>query len=71
MKTVHVGVFLLLVVAIVSWLFRYDYLPPVVQAVMAAHESPRGWRTVVCKADRWTRDVSCDSVIVEADRAYR
>jgi hypothetical protein len=54
----------LIALAGAGWMFRYAYLPPI-------DDDPRIGMVVVCKANRWTGQVTCDSVMVDPQSAAR
>jgi len=60
-----------LVIAVIvaaGWIFRYAYLPPVVFQDTGTRENPHGRFIVVCKVNRWTTYVACESVTMDIDR---
>jgi hypothetical protein len=59
---------LVAVIVAAGWLFRYDYLPPVVYQDTASLDNPTGRSIVVCKVNRWTAYVACHSVIADIDQ---
>lgn len=47
-----------------AWMFRYAYLPPI-------KDGPTIGTVVVCKANRWTGGITCDSVTVDLESVVR
>ena len=68
MKIALLGVAFLVVLLAVARIFRFEYLPPIEYKDIATPENPLGRSIVVCVADRWSNEVSCESVIVDAKR---
>lgn len=60
-----------LILAGAGWMFRYAYLPPIVHMEIPTRENPIGRLLVVCKANRWTGHVTCDSVSVDLELGAR
>ena len=49
-----------------AWFFRYEPLAPVVFQDFPSRDNPTGRDVVVCTADRWTRDIRCKTVSINA-----
>jgi hypothetical protein len=53
------------IAATMAWLLRYEYYPPFTKQDLPTAANPTGRSLVACKADRWTSEIICETVVVD------